>query len=117
MIDMAKKDILPAVGTYMAELSETAVNKKTIGISTDIEMMLLNKLTALSVEAYAKLEALIAADASLDDIESNADKAFFAAYTLLPAMEDLRKVVDELESNTAEKYWPMPTYVDLLFGV
>ena len=117
MIDMAKKDILPAVGTYMAELSETAVNKKTIGISTDIEMMLLNKLTALSVEAYAKLEALIAADAGMENVEGNFDKAFYAAYTLLPAMEDLRKIVDDLESNTAEKYWPMPTYVDLLFGV
>ncbi len=117
MIDMAKKDILPAVGTYMAELSETAVNKKTIGVSTDIEMMLLNKLTALSVEAYAKLEALIAADAGMNDVEGNMDQAFYAAYTLLPAMQDLRKVVDELESNTAEKYWPMPTYVDLLFGV
>ena len=117
MIDMAKKDILPAVGTYMAELSETAVNKKTIGISTDIEMMLLNKLTALSVEAYAKLEALIAADAGMNDVDGNFDKAFYAAYTLLPAMEGLRKIVDDLESNTAEKYWPMPTYVDLLFGV
>ncbi len=117
MIDMAKKGILPAVGTYMAELSETAVNKKTIGISTDIEMMLLNKLTALSVEAYAKLEALIAADAGMNDVDGNFDKAFYAAYTLLPAMEGLRKIVDDLESNTAEKYWPMPTYVDLLFGV
>lgn len=117
MIDMTKKAILPAVSTYMNELSTTAVNKKAIGVSTDIEVMLLNKLTALSVEAYAKLEALIAADAGRDEIEGNAAEAAYAAEKIIPAMEALRAVVDELEINTAQKYWPMPSYIDLLFGV
>lgn len=117
MIDMAKKEILPAVGTYMGELSQTAFNKKAVGVSNDVETMLLNKLTALSVEAYAKLEALIAADAGMADIEGNAEKAMYAAKTLLPAMSDLRSVVDELEINTAQKYWPMPAYDKLLFGI
>jgi glutamine synthetase len=117
MIDMTKKQILPAVSTYMNELSTTAVNKKSVGVSTDIEVMLLNKLTALSVEAYAKLEALIAADQGRDEIEGNAAEASYAAEKIVPAMEDLRAVVDELELNTAQKYWPMPSYIDLLFGV
>ncbi|MGN1014316.1 MAG: glutamine synthetase III [Butyricicoccus sp.] len=117
MIDMAKKDILPAVGTYMGELSQTAVNKQIVNISTDVETMLLNKLTALTVEAYAKLEALIAADAGMNEVEGNEEQAKYAAYTLIPAMEALRAVVDELEINTAQKYWPMPAYDKLLFGV
>ena len=117
MIDMAKKDILPAVGTYMGELAQTAVNKQSISIATDVETMLLNKLTALTVEAYAKLEALIAADAGMNEVEGNAEQAHYAAYTLIPAMEALRAVVDELEVNTAQKYWPMPAYDKLLFGV
>lgn len=117
MIDMTKKDILPAVSAYMNELSTTAVNKKQIGVPTDIEVMLLNKLTALSVEAYSKLEALIVADSGRTEIEGNAAEAIYAAEKIVPAMEDLRAVVDEMEVNTAAKYWPMPSYIELLFGV
>ena len=117
MIDMTKKDILPAVSAYMNELSTTAVNKKQIGVPTDIEVMLLNKLTALSVEAYSKLEALIVADSDRTKIEGNAAEAAYAAEKIVPAMEELRAVVDEMEVNTASKYWPMPSYIDLLFGV
>ena len=117
MIDMTKKDILPAVSAYMNELSTTAVNKKQIGVPTDIEVMLLNKLTALSVEAYSKLEALIVADSGRTEIEGNAAEAAYAAEKIVPAMEALRAVVDEMEVNTAGKYWPMPSYIDLLFGV
>ena len=117
MIDMTKKDILPAVSAYMNELSTTAVNKKQIGVPTDIEVMLLNKLTALSVEAYSKLEALIVADSGRTEIEGNAAEAAYAAEKIVPAMEELRAVVDEMEVNTAGKYWPMPSYIDLLFGV
>ena len=117
MIDMTKKDILPAVSAYMNELSTTAVNKKQIGVPTDIEVMLLNKLTALSVEAYSKLEALIVADSGRTEVEGNAAEAAYAAETIVPAMEALRAVVDEMEMNTAAKYWPMPSYIDLLFGV
>lgn len=117
MIDMTKKDILPAVGTYMNELSITAANKKAVGVPTDIEVMLLNKLTALSVEAYAKLETLISVDDGRTDLEGNQAEATYAAEKIIPAMEALRAVVDELEVNTAEKYWPMPSYEKLLFGV
>ena len=117
MIDMTKKDILPAVSAYMNELSTTAVNKKQIGVPTDIEVMLLNKLTALSAEAYSKLEALIVADSGRTEVEGNAAEAAYAAETIVPAMEALRAVVDEMEMNTAAKYWPMPSYIDLLFGV
>ena len=117
MIYMTKKDILPAVSAYMNELSTTAVNKKQIGVPTDIEVMLLNKLTALSVEAYSKLEALIVADSGRTEIEGNAAEAAYAAEKIVPAMEELRAVVDEMEVNTAGKYWPMPSYIDLLFGV
>ena len=79
--------------------------------------MLLNKLTALSVEAYSKLEALIVADSGRTKIEGNPAEAAYAAEKIVPAMEELRAVVDEMEVNTAGKYWPMPSYIDLLFGV
>ncbi len=117
MIDMTRKDILPAVGTYMHELAETAANKQRIGVPTDIEVMLLNKLTALSVEAYAKLEALVAIDAGRTALDGNQAEADYAAQNIVPAMDELRAVVDQLEIHTAEKYWPMPAYDKLLFGV
>ncbi|MDO4286937.1 MAG: glutamine synthetase III [Eubacteriales bacterium] len=117
MVDMAKKDIIPAVASYVKELSDIACNKKTLGIDAALEIQEIEKLSTLSADAYAKTEALSVAIAGGNDIEDVQEAANYQRGTVIPAMEALRKVADEMEINTAAKYWPFPAYDKLLFGV
>lgn len=117
MVDMAKKDILPAVGSYTKELSEIACNKKQLSLDAALEIKELEKLSALSSDAYDKIEALSAAIAGAAAVEGVQEAANYQHDTVIPAMEQLRTVADELEVNTAAKYWPFPAYDKLLFGV
>lgn len=119
-LDMAKKDILPAVSAYVRELTDTALAKKSLSaaIPTDVEEELVLKLSKL-LSCFAKkidaLEAtLIKANEYEDDIQSYAT---FYHDSVFAAMQELRAVADEMEINTASDYWPMPTYGDLLFSV
>ena len=119
-LDMAKKDILPAVSAYVRELTDTALAKKSLSaaIPTDVEEELVLKLSKL-LSCFAKkidaLEAtLIKANEYEDDIQSYAS---FYHDSVFAAMQELRAVADEMEINTASDYWPMPTYGDLLFSV
>ena len=118
MVDMAKKDILPAVSSYIKELTEIACNKKTLGLEANLEIKQIKKLSALSEEAYVKAEELEGVISSNAAAKENAQEAAFYEHdVVIPAMESLRKVADEMEVNTAEKYWPFPTYDKLLFGI
>ena len=117
MVDMAKKDILPAVGSYTKELSEIACNKKQLGLDVALEIKELEKLSALASDTYDKIEALSAAIAGAGAVEGVQEAADYQHDTVIPAMEQLRTVADELEVNTAAKYWPFPAYDKLLFGV
>ena len=117
MVDMAKKDILPAVGSYTKELSEIACNKKQLGLDAALEIKELEKLSALASDTYDKIETLSAAIAGADAVEGVQEAANYQHDTVIPAMEQLRTVADELEVNTAAKYWPFPAYDKLLFGV
>ena len=117
MLDMAKKEIGPAVTTYVRELCDTVIAKKTIGIDELAEQTIAEKIAKLESCFYKKI-------ASLEDALCRAcgksDALALAQYsrdTIIPAMQELRAVADELETNVAEDYWPMPTYGDLLFGV
>ena len=117
MVDMAKKDILPAVGSYTKELSEIACNKKQLSLDAALEIKELEKLSALASDTYDKIEVLSAAIAGADAVEGVQEAANYQHDTVIPAMEQLRTVADELEVNTAAKYWPFPAYDKLLFGV
>ncbi len=118
MVDMAKKDIMPAVSTYVKELTEIACNKKTLGIDPALEIKEIEKLSALNADAYAKTEELEAAIAGAADVADAAQEyANYEHNTVIPAMQALREVADEMEVNTAEKYWPFPAYDKLLFGI
>lgn len=117
MVDMAKKDILPAVGSYTKELSEIACNKKQLGLDAALEIKELEKLSALASDTYDKIEVLSAAIAGAAAVEGVQEAADYQHDTVIPAMEQLRTVADELEVNTAAKYWPFPAYDKLLFGV
>ena len=117
MVDMSKKDILPAVASYVKELSDIACNKKTLGLNADLEIKQIDKLSTLASDAYDKTTALEEAIAGAADVEGAQNSANYEHETVIPAMDALRAVADEMELNTAEKYWPFPAYDKLLFGI
>ncbi|OUM19910.1 glutamine synthetase III family protein [Butyricicoccus porcorum] len=117
MVDMSKKDILPAVSSYVKELSDIACNKKTLGLNADLEIKQIERLSALASDAYDKTAALEEVIAGAADVEGAQNAANYEHETVIPAMDALRAVADEMEVNTAEKYWPFPAYDKLLFGI
>lgn len=119
MIDMARKDILPAAMAYTKDLTETAVNKKALSgaITCEAEEALVTKLSALSASLYKKTEALESALIGVKDYTEAAQTATYYKDYVLTAMQELRAVADEIETLVGANYWPYPTYGDLLFGV
>ena len=114
MSDMVRTYILPAVTTYLKELAETARLLKKIDIESDVTIA--KKLTALykeTVENNDRLERLIN---SIEDKENDVNKGKIYRDEIIPQMEKLRETVDAMELLTAKKYWPFPTYADLLFS-
>ncbi len=119
MIEMAKRDILPAVSEYSKELSKTAIAKKSVIPDADCsyEEKTLRKISALSGEMLAALEALENDMEKTGTFACAADEAEYYKDTVIAAMARLRAAGDGLETLTAKKYWPYPTYGDLLFSV
>lgn len=117
MVDMARKEILPAVETYIADLAGTACEKDACGIKPVFEKKLLKQLSEYTEEIDSRtdaLEKLVEKIHAVSDVTKCAQKI---RDELIPAMDVLRKAADGAEQVTAAKYWPFPTYGDLLFGV
>lgn len=117
MQSMVWQDIIPAAGAYSKELADTAVAKKALGIECGLETELAAKISRLMADAAQGVRTLKDALDSLDDIGDNYTRAVACRDRVLTAMNELRLTVDELESCTAEKYWPYPSYGDILFSV
>lgn len=119
MIDMVYKDILPAITTYAKEVCDTGIAKKTFSSAADTsyEEGLVIKLSALASAISANVSALEDTLASTTEITDVTDLAFAFKDKVFTAMSELRASCDEAEVITAEKYWPYPTYSELLFGV
>jgi len=124
MIDMASKQILPAVAKYARNLAETISAIKAAGagvegiyISADAELSMLTEVSTKLDEAKACLEALKRVVEQSAEMKSGKDKAFFFKDTVKVAMENLRKPCDELEMIVDKEYWPIPTYGELMFEV
>ncbi len=119
MLEMARKEITPAVVTYTNEVAKSVMLKKDIGIlaENDATLVICKKLTKLTDELYAGTNALDSAVVGLDHTSSSLDASAYCRDKLLPAMNTLRAVADELEMIVAEKHWPYPTYNELLFNV
>ena len=118
MLDMAKKQIVPAVAAYMGDLADTACSKKALSsaLSTRAEETLLAKLSAgadMLVEKIDELQAAVDGASRGDSLQ----EAACYKDRVLPKMAELRAVADALELATGKDYWPFPTYADLLFGV
>ena len=119
MIDIARKNITPAVSAFVRELIDAALAKKALSasISSAVE-------ENLAAELSEKLEKFVALTDELQDavieaasVEENLEKAFAYRNSVFAKMEELRKVGDSMEEKTSAEYWPLPSYTDLLFGV
>ena len=117
MIDMTKKDILPAVATYIKELAKTAELAKTCGAEAEFETDMVKRLQTLANQTYTKLAALEDAEVKTGDIEDVQELATYYHDVVFTAMGELRAVADEIETLVGEKYWPYPTYGKMLFYV
>lgn len=119
MLEMAKRDILPAVSAYSEELARTAKTKKSVlpGADCTYEEKSLEKLSALSGAMFVKTDALEEALAKAGGLEDVTEEAMYYKDSVIPAMAALRADADALETITAKKYWPYPSYGDLLFSV
>ncbi len=117
MIDMAKKDILPAVSSYVRKLSQTAKLAKECGADPAYEIDLVKKLTDLEKETYKNLQNLEDITVKASGIEDMKEAATFYHDEVLTAMGMLRAPADQLETLVGEKYWPYPTYGKMLFYV
>ena len=119
MVDMAKKQILPAVNSYIGNLASTAKKKLSVteGLSCRMEKDLLEKLSVLEDSAYDKANKLAALLEEGGKLSDGLAQATFYKDQILPAMEALRSDCDALEVDTAESSWPFPQYGDLLFHI
>jgi glutamine synthetase len=119
LIDIAKKDLIPAVTSYIKELSDTANSKKAFmpDVDCETEKSLIYKLSLLAGSLYAKTETLENKLLSVKDCDGVEETAYFYRNSIFAAMQEMRAVIDELETNTAKKYWPFPTYGEILFSV
>ena len=119
MVEMARRDILPAVLAYVKELAETAAAKKAVlpGASAEVESALVERLSALAACLVRRTDALESALMGVKSCESPAVEAQYTRNHVFTAMQELRAAADEMETLTAAKYWPYPTYGELLFSV
>ena len=117
MVDMARKQIIPAGIEFTKMLAEAMVAKEQVGINCTAEKKLASKASSLT---NSILEATDMLDDKLLEVKNCAEGEPTARYyrdVVFAAMQELRAVVDELETITPDKMWPFPTYADLLFKV
>ena len=119
MVDMAKTQIAPAVEEYIVELAKAVSAKKSVdaGLACCYESGLIKKLSALTERIAIKIEELEKALIELHHAEDSVMEANMIRDIVLVKMGELRLACDEAETVTAKKYWPFPTYGDLLFSV
>ncbi len=119
MIEMATRDIIPAVNAYIAEVADTAAVKTNIlpDIDCSMEKDIISKLSALNTKAYRDTAALKEAESKAAALTDAVSLAEAYCHNVIPAMNTLRADVDAMEELTASEYWPLPTYGDMMFKV
>ena len=119
MSDMARKQILPAVAHYAADVARDAAGKQALDpdIRCGYEAKLVKKLTAVAESIDTRVDALDGAIAKFKTLSDVTEGANFIRDEMLSRMTELRVAADEAETLTAESAWPFPTYGDLLFSV
>ena len=119
MVDISRKEILPAVESYVSDLASAVGAKKAIDaeLPWGYEKKQLRRLASLVDAIDDRVDALEEKLIRLDTLSGSMEEAAFIRDELLPGMGALRAAADEAETQTAASYWPFPTYGDLLFGV
>ena len=118
MVDMLKKDIIPAVSAFEKELLSTLISYKETGLySEDLyETGLIRRIDSLK---KGLSETIIKTEESLEKVPGSSalQKAFYYHDVMIPLMDQMRSAANELEKITDRQFWPFPTYLELLFGV
>ena len=119
MVDMLWKDILPAVSACTGDLARAANEKKQLSPAMDVsyEMRIVSELSALAASAAIHGRAL---ESAMEGLKAQHESLAVARYyrdRVFPAMQSLRAVVDEMELRCGAKYWPYPSYGEILFSV
>lgn len=119
MINMARRDIIPAVSRFSGAAAEAANAKKTLSPEIDIsyELSIVAETSSLTAKAYALTDALGDTVKEAKKIPGTYERARYCRDSVFPAMAALRAVVDKLERITDSEFWPYPTYGDLLFSI
>ena len=119
MIDMAGREIIPAVNTYLTEVSAGAISKRSVVPTADItaETDIITRLSSLVGKTHATVKALREAGDNAKRQTSVEEMASAFQQKVIPVMQELRVLVDEMETLTAANRWPMPCYGELLFSV
>ena len=117
MVNTSVKYIIPAVSDYIGSISNTANAAKAAapGVNCVFEEKLICKLSNFVGELFENSEELESLNKKADNFNSNQEKAEFYRDSIIPVMEKVRKSADELELITSKKYWPLPTYGDMLY--
>jgi len=116
-VEMASKEILPAVMEYERALCETLLAKKSAGIGYSVESNLASSISVLAEDLNNKIYELEAVIIKAHGISDIFEAARCYHDEVFATMQALRAIADQLETMVAEKYWPFPTYEDLLFNV
>ena len=120
MLEMIKKEIIPATLNYVKDLSEIVTMKQGFNftVNADVETDLLKRISSVLASLYQKTEKLEKDMAEVSAFKEDAEAlAKFYGTVILEDMKEARQDADELETLVGEEYWPFPTYGELLFGV
>ncbi len=117
MIDMARKQIVPAAMEYTAAVTQLAVGKQNLNLPAELERETITQLSDATEQVALATEKLEEVTEQRAKKETQQKEAEYFRNTVIPAMNDLRQAADKLETEVGEKYWPFPVYSDLLFRV
>ena len=117
MIDIAGKQIIPAVISYTTELANSVLAVSNAGADASVQKDLLNEVGGYLTKMKNAFNTLKEASAKATTITNHVEQAKYYKNTVAPAMEALRKPADELEMIVDKKFWPFPSYGDLIFEV
>lgn len=119
ILSMVRSEILPAVSKYTKKLGESVLTKMKLnsGITFEYENSTLKNLSDLSAKLYKSMEELVTCNEKLNNISDIKESAYEYKNNVLRIMREMRCIIDELETNMPKKYWPFPTYEDILFSV
>lgn len=117
MIDMARKQIVPAAMEYTAAVTQLAVGKQNLNLPAELERKTITQLSDATEQVALATDKLEKVTEQRAKKETQQKEAEYFRDTVIPAMNDLRRTADKLEMEVGEKYWPFPVYSDLLFRV